>query len=481
MPPASQLIRVGWRTQEFWEVARWRCAGGTWAYLAGKQDCRGHLLHSQVPDAGRQGAPARRAAAQLLAALVTHQVPGLALQDGGQHIVKADRALEERGQLVVLRGHRPSPATAAGARDHRRRGGHRGRAGARSRDGGGGRGRSRGRSVLRLRRRLLAAGFVSAGAGGGRAAHRAPNQPWNCGRLPAAGPPGSRRCAPRGRQAPRQRHRAQPGTGQQKRPAPAGEGLDCADDLRGPRRSKQSSAPPDSSSRRRRGPRTRAVRRTPAHQLLERQLTQAPGARADVTPGHVCGRSGARGLAEPPCAGTLAPPESSWQRRGPPSEGLSCPGCGPARASEHARLAAAARGLPSGLGRRPPFGEASPKSSGHTPGSHAGASPAANQKDNFGRAGARVVGGAGCAPLDRSEKTERFLFPRVESPAREGRRAARAVGPSLERWVWTLSFGREQRGQGAWVGSAAGAGPSAGLLRVGLDHSLVLLPGVGRR
>lgn len=78
--------------------------------LAGKQDCRGHLLHSQVPDAGRQGAPARRAAAQLLAALVTHQVPGLALQDWGQDIVKADRALKERGQLVVLRGHRASPA-----------------------------------------------------------------------------------------------------------------------------------------------------------------------------------------------------------------------------------------------------------------------------------------------------------------------------------------------------------------------------------
>lgn len=49
--------------------------------LAGEQDRRGHLLHSQVPDAGRQGAPARRAAAQLLAALVADQVPGLALQD----------------------------------------------------------------------------------------------------------------------------------------------------------------------------------------------------------------------------------------------------------------------------------------------------------------------------------------------------------------------------------------------------------------
>lgn len=192
--------------------------GGTWAYLARKQDCRSHLLHSQIPDAGRQGAPARRAAAQLLAALVTHQVPGLALQDGGQDIVKADRAFEERRQLVVLRGHRASPAAAAaGARDHSRRGGHRGRARARSRDGGGSRGSSRRRSVLGLRRRLLAARFVSAGAGGGRAAHRAPNQPWNC--LPAAGPPGSRRCAPRGRRAPGQRHHAQPGTRQRRRPA----------------------------------------------------------------------------------------------------------------------------------------------------------------------------------------------------------------------------------------------------------------------
>ena len=74
--------------------------------------------------------------------------------------------------------------------------------------------------MLWLRRRLLAAGFVSAGAGGGRAAHCAPNQPWNCGRLPAAGPPGSRRCAPRGRRAPGQRHRAQPGTEQRRRSAP---------------------------------------------------------------------------------------------------------------------------------------------------------------------------------------------------------------------------------------------------------------------
>lgn len=306
-----------------------RCAGSIWAYLAGKQDCGGHLLHSKVPDAGRQSAPARRAAAQLLAALVTHQVPGLALQDGGQDIVKADRTLEERGQLVVLRGHRASPATAAGARDNRRRGGHRGRAGARSRDGGGGRGRSRGRSVLGLRRRLLAAGFVSAGAGGGRAAHRAPNQPWNCALLPAAGPPGLRRCAPRGRRALGQRHRAQPGTGQRRRRTP---GRREAEPRRGSPRPWAIRAPlraprpllPAAS----RAPKPIGAQ-SPGTPALERQLTQAPGARADVTPGHVCGRPGARGLAEPPSDPAPAPPGSSWQRRGPPSADASCSDCGP--------------------------------------------------------------------------------------------------------------------------------------------------------
>lgn len=105
-------------------------------------------------------------------------------------------------------------------------------------------------------------------------------------------------------------------------------GLNRAD-LRSPGRSGHPSAPQGSSSRRRRGPRNRAVRRTPAHQLLERQLTQAPGARADVTPGHVCGRPGARGLAEPPSDPAPAPPGSSWQRWGLPSAGASCSDCGP--------------------------------------------------------------------------------------------------------------------------------------------------------
>lgn len=296
----TQRRRVGWRTQEFWEVARHRCTGGTWAYLTGKQDCRGHLLHSKVPDAGRQGAPARRAAAQLLAALVTHQVPGLALQDGGQDIVKADRALEERGQLVVLRGHRASPAAAAaapaaGARDHRCRGGHRGRAGARRRDGGGGRGRSWGRSVLGLRRRLLAARFVSAGAGGRRAAHRAPNQPWNCGRLPAAGPPGSRRCAPRGRRAPGQRHRAQPET-EQRRPQEPGRRRNRP--RRGsprPPRAEHSSAP--------RAPPPRGAA-GPEPERGAELGTAAFGAAADASPGGARGRDACTRVQPPRRAGT---------------------------------------------------------------------------------------------------------------------------------------------------------------------------------
>lgn len=50
------------------------------------------------------------------------------------------------------------------------------------------------------------------------------------------------------------------------------------------------------------------VRGVPAHPLQERQLTQAPGARADVTLRHVCGRPGALGLAEPPWEARGAPP-----------------------------------------------------------------------------------------------------------------------------------------------------------------------------
>lgn len=56
------------------------------------------------------------------------------------------------------------------------------------------------------------------------------------------------------------------------------------------------------------------VRRVLAHPLLERQLTQAPGARADVTLRHVCGRPGALGLAEPPGV-PRSSARTSWQRQ----------------------------------------------------------------------------------------------------------------------------------------------------------------------
>lgn len=141
------------------------------AHLAGEEHGRGHLLHGQVPDAGGQRAPAGGAEAQLLPALLADQVPGLALQDGRQHIVEAHGALEQRGQLVMLRGHRPARPREDGG------GGHRGGTGAgRGDGGGGGSGRSGGRGGG-VRRRLLAAGFASAGPGGGRAAHGAARPP----------------------------------------------------------------------------------------------------------------------------------------------------------------------------------------------------------------------------------------------------------------------------------------------------------------
>lgn len=61
-----------------------------------------------------------------------------------------------------------------------------------------------------------------------------------------------------------------------------------------------------------RGARLRTV---PAHPLQERQLTQAPGARADVTLRHVCARPGALGLAEPP-RGSPSSARPGCQRRG---------------------------------------------------------------------------------------------------------------------------------------------------------------------
>lgn len=136
-------------------------------HLTREEDRRGHLLHSQVADAGGEGGPAGRAAAQLVAALVAHEVSGLALQDGGQHIVKAHGTLEQRCELVVLLGYGPG--------DGRRR--------RRCWKGCGDRaGDCRGRCVRRRRRwqrRLLfSARFVSTRSGRGRAAHGGPRLAW---------------------------------------------------------------------------------------------------------------------------------------------------------------------------------------------------------------------------------------------------------------------------------------------------------------
>lgn len=62
------------------------------------------------------------------------------------------------------------------------------------------------------------------------------------------------------------------------------------------------------------------LRTVPAHPLQERQLTQAPGARADVTLRHVCGRPGALGLAEPP-RGSPSSARPGCQR---PAGAVSC-------------------------------------------------------------------------------------------------------------------------------------------------------------
>lgn len=158
---------------------------------------------------------------------------------------------------------------------------------------------------------------------------------------------------------------------------------------------------PGPSSPWRLGPRTRAGRRSQAQQLLERQLTQAPGARADVTPGHVCGRPGARGLAEPPCDGARAPPDSSWQCRGPPSAGASCTDCGPSlrqRACPSRRGGAGSvfpgrGGRPSGRRRRSclatPHGATLTRARG------------SNRRDNFRRVGGLDGGRGGSrAPLE---------------------------------------------------------------------------------
>lgn len=83
---------------------RSRCGCPAVGYLAGEGQSGRHLLHGQVADAGCERAAASRTAAQLLAALVTHQVTGLALQDGRQDVVETHRALEQRREFRGLSG-----------------------------------------------------------------------------------------------------------------------------------------------------------------------------------------------------------------------------------------------------------------------------------------------------------------------------------------------------------------------------------------
>lgn len=65
------------------------------------------------------------------------------------------------------------------------------------------------------------------------------------------------------------------------------------------------------------------VRRALAHSLQERQLTQAPGARADVTLRHVCGRPGTQGLAATLRPAQLRPTQLAAPERFPRWEPLN--------------------------------------------------------------------------------------------------------------------------------------------------------------
>lgn len=132
------------------------------AYLAGERQRGRHLLHGQVADARAQRAAARRAAAQLLAALVAHQVARLALQDGRQHVVEAYRALEQRRELRGLPG---QAEREGGGRGGGPRHGHGAQPGGHGRR----RGAASGSAVLSSARCFP--GTESSASGRGRAAH----------------------------------------------------------------------------------------------------------------------------------------------------------------------------------------------------------------------------------------------------------------------------------------------------------------------
>lgn len=95
-------------------------AGGR--VLARKHNVPGHLLHGQVPDVA-QRSPARGTTRELGPAAGADEVPALALQDGGQHVVEADGALEQRGEVGRHGGRGPGGGGQSGGEGRSARGG----------------------------------------------------------------------------------------------------------------------------------------------------------------------------------------------------------------------------------------------------------------------------------------------------------------------------------------------------------------------
>ncbi len=65
--------------------------------LAGKHDRRGHLLHRQIADIAAQLTATRGTTRELGPTVGADKVAGVTLQYRRQHIVKADRTLEQAG------------------------------------------------------------------------------------------------------------------------------------------------------------------------------------------------------------------------------------------------------------------------------------------------------------------------------------------------------------------------------------------------
>jgi len=82
--------------------------------LARELEGVGHLLHGQVANVA-EGASARGTAAQLGSTARAHEVAALALQDGWQHVVEADGALQETGQVGRVCGGGHSVSLVGGA------------------------------------------------------------------------------------------------------------------------------------------------------------------------------------------------------------------------------------------------------------------------------------------------------------------------------------------------------------------------------